>query len=47
MWKHYMVVFGGSDGKNIYSDVHLLDTSTAYPMPQFSRYTRVFVVSCA
>lgn len=30
MWKHYMIIFGGSDGKNIYSDVHLLDTSTAF-----------------
>jgi hypothetical protein len=33
MWKHYMVVFGGSDGKNIYSDVHLLDTSTSLASP--------------
>ncbi|ELR14583.1 kelch repeatcontaining protein [Acanthamoeba castellanii str. Neff] len=35
MWKHYMVVFGGSDGKNIYSDVHLLDTNTwTWTQPQ-------------
>lgn len=28
VWKNYMIVLGGCDGKHLFSDIHFLDTST-------------------